>query len=94
MLLFLSGNSPSAVKSLSEKYAEYLQAHPESVEAMAYTLAARRERLELASYCIAKGANLSTPPAAVPSARVVRTAFVFTGQGSYISIRASKLFRC
>lgn len=66
---------------MSQHYSEYLQAHPDRLEDMAHTLASRRERLKLASYCIAEGGTLSNPPAAVISSGVVRTAYIFTGQG-------------
>ena len=67
---------------MAKQYSEYLQAHPNSVEDMAYTLASRRERLKQASYCIVKGSTLSNPPAPTSSSGVVRTAYVFTGQGT------------
>lgn len=66
---------------MSQRYSEYVKAHPDRVEDMAYTLATRRERLKQASYCIFNDDVLSTPPPPVVSSGVVQTAFIFTGQG-------------
>jgi hypothetical protein len=67
---------------MSQRYSEYLQAHPDRVEDMAHTLASRRERLKQASYCIIEGGTLCNPPAPVISSGVVQTAYIFTGQGT------------
>lgn len=81
-LLLMSANSPAAITTMVKQYGEYLQAHPDRVGSMAYTLASRRERLKKATYCIVEGSTLSIPPAAVPSSDAVQVAFIFTGQGT------------
>lgn len=73
---------------MAKRYGGYLEANPHSLQDMAYTLASRRERLELASYCLVRGNTLLSPPAAIPSSDVSRIAFVFTGQG--MSMRLQK----
>lgn len=82
----MSANNQSAIPTMAKQYSEYLQTHPNSSSDMAYTLAFRRERLQLASYCLIDGTNLSSPPPAVPSSGVERIAFIFTGQGEPIPL--------
>jgi acyl transferase domain-containing protein len=81
-LLLLSGNSVPAVTKMAANYGEYLSENPSHLESMVYTLALRRERLKLASYCIADGVTVSSPAAPVENQGARRVAFVFTGQGA------------
>ncbi|EME41518.1 polyketide synthase-like protein [Dothistroma septosporum NZE10] len=81
-LLLMSANSASAIPSMAKGYGKYLQRHPDRVDDMVYTLSERRERLKQASFCIARGSSLTHPAPAAASSRVVRTAFIFTGQGA------------
>lgn len=65
-----------------ENHAQYLASHPENLESIAYTLASRRERLKLTSFCVANGSTLSEPVLPTPDQGIRRVAFVFTGQGA------------
>lgn len=49
---------------------------------MLHTLAKRRERLKLASYCTLDGSTVSNLAPAIESQDLQRVAFVFTGQGA------------
>ncbi|RDW86492.1 type I polyketide synthase [Aspergillus mulundensis] len=81
-LLLLSGNSAPAITELASKYGEYLEKNPANLDAMVYTLAARRERLKLGSYCIADGLMVGEPVTPAESKGVRQVAFIFTGQGA------------
>ncbi|KAH8660627.1 putative polyketide synthase [Xylariales sp. PMI_506] len=81
-LLLLSGNSPASVSKIAENYGEYLSRNPSHLDSMAYTLASRRERLKLGTYCIADGTTISAPAPPVENKGVRHVAFVFTGQGA------------
>ncbi|KAI5468189.1 putative polyketide synthase [Mariannaea sp. PMI_226] len=81
-LLLLSGNSAPAISELAAKYGKYLEQNPTHLESMVYTLASRRERLKLASYCIADGLTIGEPAAPSGLASIRQVAFVFTGQGA------------
>lgn len=89
-LLLLSGNSVPAITGMAAKYAEYLQKNPANREAMVYTLAMRRERLKLGSYCIADGVKVSAPVTPSGLQGIRQVAFVFTGQGAQWLVWASK----
>ena len=67
---------------MAANYREYLAENPAHLEAMVYTLASRRERLKLASYCIADGVTVSAPAAPVETQGARQVAFIFTGQGA------------
>ncbi|KAL4874704.1 hypothetical protein BJY04DRAFT_233401 [Aspergillus karnatakaensis] len=81
-LFFVSGNTAQAVTDLATKYGEYLEKNPANLDAMVYTLAERRERLKLRSFCIADGLTVGKPVAPVESKAVRQVAFIFTGQGA------------
>ena len=81
-LMLISGNSVPAIMELSSKYTRYLEKNPAELDAMVYTLAMRRERLKLGSYCIADGSTLGAPAPPVGSQGIRQVAFVFTGQGA------------
>lgn len=81
-LLLLSGNSIPAITELAAKYGQYLEKNPAYLEAMIYTLASRRERLKLGSYCIADGLIVGEPAAPSETQGARQVAFVFTGQGA------------
>lgn len=81
-LLLLSGNSAPAITEMAANYAEYLEKNPANLEAMVYTLATRRERLKLGSYCIANGLKVSAPATPAGSLAIHQVAFIFTGQGA------------
>lgn len=81
-LLLLSGNSVPAITELAAKYAQYLEKNPANLDAMVYTLAMRRERLKLGSYCIADDLKVGAPVIPASSQAIRQVAFVFTGQGA------------
>ncbi|RDL36343.1 Uncharacterized protein BP5553_05695 [Venustampulla echinocandica] len=81
-LLLLSGNSVPAITKMAAYYGQYLERNPANLEAMIYTLASRRERLKLASYCIADGLTVGEPGAPSETQGARHVAFVFTGQGA------------
>lgn len=81
-LLLLSGNSLPSITKMAENYGQYLEKNPVHRDAMVYTLASRRERLKLASYCVVTGLKLSEPAPPVEDLGVRRVVFVFTGQGA------------
>lgn len=81
-LLLLSGNSAPSISKLAIEYREYLQKHPWNLDAMVYTLANRRQRLKLASYCLVDGLVVSEATAPTADQLVRSVAFVFTGQGA------------
>lgn len=81
-LLLLSGNSAASITKMPERYQAYLADHPGRRQDVCYTLAARRERLQLASYSIADGLTLGPAVTPVASQSASGIAFVFTGQGA------------
>jgi acyl transferase domain-containing protein len=81
-LLLLSGNSEPSLVRMAEEYRKYLVRCPQNLEAMVYTLAWRRERLKLGSYCIAEGSHVSEAASPVSSKNMHQVVFVFTGQGA------------
>lgn len=81
-LLLLSGNSEPSIARMAKEYRKYLDEHPQNLEAMVYTLAWRRERLKLGSYCIVDGSRVSEAATPVRNKNMNRVAFVFTGQGA------------
>ncbi|KAI0124129.1 putative polyketide synthase [Xylariales sp. AK1849] len=81
-LLLLSANSVPAITQMAANYGQYLEKNPESLDAMVYTLASRRERLKLATYCIVDGLTVSEPAAPSESQGARHVAFIFTGQGA------------
>ncbi|KAK6827594.1 hypothetical protein PG987_010935 [Apiospora arundinis] len=81
-LLLFSGNSAPAATKLASSHQEYLERNPEKLDALVYTLASRRERLKLATYCIAQGTTTTEPPAPTENMGVDQVAFIFTGQGA------------
>ena len=81
-LLLLSGNSVPSITEMAANYARYLEENPANLDAMVYTLATRRERLKLGSYCIADGPKVSAPATPAGSLAIRQVAFIFTGQGA------------
>ncbi|KAM0343561.1 hypothetical protein ACHAPU_008456 [Fusarium lateritium] len=81
-LLLLSGNSDSSITDLAAKYGKYLQEKPAHLDSMIYTLASRRERLKLLSYCIVDGLTVGEPVAPRSVKGTEGVSFVFTGQGA------------
>ncbi|ETS86321.1 hypothetical protein PFICI_00149 [Pestalotiopsis fici W106-1] len=81
-LLLLSGNSVGSIQQLSARYGQYLEKNPTHLDAMVYTLASRRERLKLGSYCVVNGLGVGEPVTPVESQGARHVAFVFTGQGA------------
>jgi acyl transferase domain-containing protein len=81
-LLLFSANSAGAMTAVAKSHHEYYTQHPALQAAMAYTLAYRRERLKLGSYCIAGPSGFSELTTPVPFQSAQRVAFVFTGQGA------------
>lgn len=81
-LLLLSGNSEPSIAQMAKQYQDYLDEYPQNIDSMVYTLAWRRERLNLGSYCIVDGPIVSEPAAPVGNKNLHRVAFVFTGQGA------------
>lgn len=81
-LLLLSGNSEPEIGEKTKKYHKYLETHPQHLESMLYTLAWRRERLKLCSYCIVDGQDIGEAATPVSSKSINQIAFVFTGHGT------------
>jgi acyl transferase domain-containing protein len=81
-LLLLSGNSEPSIARMAEDYRKYLDRQPQNLEALVYTLAWRRERLKLGSYCIVNGPQVSEAITPVSSTKMQQVVFVFTGQGA------------
>jgi len=81
-LLLLSGNSDSSITELAAKYTKYLEENPAHLESMVYTLASRRERLKLSSYCIVDGLTIGKPITPSGTKGIDGVSFVFTGQGA------------
>lgn len=59
----MSPKTASTMPSMAKGYEEYLQRHPDEVDDMVSMLASRRERLEQASFCIARSSTLTDPAA-------------------------------
>ncbi|XPS73997.1 Mycolipanoate synthase [Ascochyta lentis] len=81
-LLLLSGNSDPSIMRLAEGYRDYLSRYPQNLDAMVYTLAQRRERLSLGSYCIVNGSKISEATKPISSKNIQQVVFIFTGQGA------------
>jgi acyl transferase domain-containing protein len=81
-LLLLSGNSEPSIARMTDDYRKYLDKHPQNLDSIVYTLASRRERLKLGSYCIFNGSHISEAATPVGNANLHRVVFVFTGQGA------------
>lgn len=70
------------MKTMAKDLEHYRAQHPTRQDAMAYTLALRRERLKLGSYCVVTPSGVSDPVTPVPDQSIRQVAFVFTGQGA------------
>ena len=69
---------------IGDQHLEYLEKSPDQVESLAYTLAYRRERLNLSSFCITDGSSPCqfSNPAKDSKVKPGQTTFIFTGQGA------------
>ncbi|MCJ1357455.1 MAG: hypothetical protein MMC33_007451 [Icmadophila ericetorum] len=86
-LLVWSASEKAGAQKLSDAYYHYVGQHPDQIENLAYTLAARRSHLGWRNFAIAKTHDTSTfeqfkilEPVRSTNERLI--AFVFTGQGA------------
>ncbi|KAI9157894.1 Highly reducing polyketide synthase gloL [Paramyrothecium foliicola] len=82
-LILLSAASSKSLKQKMVDINEYVQTRPGCVDALAYTLAFRRQHLAHRSFCIADNLDEPLSFSAAPKVRESpNVVFVFTGQGA------------
>lgn len=92
-LLLFSTTTPQALRRLTQNYQEYIEANPEKVEDISYTLANRREHLPLRAFAVAHRGILGQPSIAVKAAASPSLVMVFTGQGAQWPLMGRDLLR-
>lgn len=93
-LLVLSANSAEALVEMDKNFNSYLNAHPERLLDLSYTLAVRRNHLPYRGYSVAKlsGALDSIIFSSGKATAQRDLAFVFTGQGAQWASMGARLF--
>jgi acyl transferase domain-containing protein len=81
--MLVSANTPDSLKRQVSNVQQYLQAHPERVSDIAYTLSQRREHLSHRTFFVAREGH---PAEVAPFSKVPKTTpditMVFSGQGA------------
>ncbi|KAK2052271.1 hypothetical protein LY76DRAFT_671662 [Colletotrichum caudatum] len=84
-LLTFSAHTADALRSAVQSHEKYLQAHPESIDDLQYTLAVRREHMAHLTFSVVPGGlpegNLNLAQFRKPHANPL-TVWTFTGQGA------------
>ncbi|KAF2814498.1 polyketide synthase [Mytilinidion resinicola] len=81
-LLVYSANSPDALLSIADNFAQYRSKYPERIEHLAYTLANRREHLPHRAFVVASREKPGNVSPAVKPSQAPSVVMVFTGQGA------------
>ncbi|CAJ2503554.1 Uu.00g109480.m01.CDS01 [Anthostomella pinea] len=91
-LLAFTANHVESVRKGASRYAQFLEANPEAIDDVSYTLDTRREHLSHRAFAVADGISSPefSPPARIP-ARAPEVIFVFTGQGAQWATMGSQL---
>jgi acyl transferase domain-containing protein/SAM-dependent methyltransferase len=82
-LLLMSASTPLSLQTLSERYKGYIEAHPDSLPNLAYTLARRREHRPYRTFAVCTE-EAQYKPASISraSAKILEVTMVFSGQGA------------
>ncbi|KAF2113891.1 polyketide synthase 1 [Lophiotrema nucula] len=83
-LLYFSAKHPESLKTTIADHESYFLAHPESLDDMSYSLAAKRELLPWRAFSVTDGEDSwdTSPPSRAGDKSPTQKLFVFTGQGA------------
>ncbi|KAI9699569.1 MAG: Type I Iterative PKS [Bogoriella megaspora] len=82
-LLLMSASTSSALQALSKDYKAYIQANPDSLPDLSYTLARRREHRQHRTFAICtEGEELKTAPVIRALSAIPEVTMIFSGQGA------------
>lgn len=91
-LVVFSANHMNSVREGTRNLQDYLEAHPDSLKDLAYTMSVRRERLPYRSFAVSDGsARLEFSAPSRTLSTVPAVTFVFTGQGAQWATMGAKL---
>jgi acyl transferase domain-containing protein/SAM-dependent methyltransferase/NAD(P)-dependent dehydrogenase (short-subunit alcohol dehydrogenase family)/aryl carrier-like protein len=82
-LLLMSAATQSSLRVLEKRYGAYTKTHPDRLPELAYTLARRREHLQLRTYSVhVEGCEYESAPIMKTPSDVPEVTMIFNGQGA------------
>ena len=91
-LIVLSAQHPDALRQSIKNHEAYALAHPDSLNDMSYTLAAKRETLSHRAFCVASPSSTFDMSPVTKSGSPYNLIYTFTGQGAQWAQMGKELF--